>query len=179
MFTTAAKRINKVLSYPSNLLAGAAMVAMVFVVLAVSADVFMRFVFKSPILGVWDLSRLAFIVIVWGPMAMAAIKGSHIMLTFLVERMPRLPRLGLEMIISLVTGGMLGMVSWRLLIHAMDLGAMKTLTAVLKLPYEPLGYFAAFACAIMTLAFLARLPGIVGKIRKEPEDVGIPERSHR
>ncbi|MDH4291406.1 MAG: TRAP transporter small permease [Dehalococcoidia bacterium] len=167
MFTRAAKYMNKVISYPSNLLAAAAMVAMVFMMLAVSADVFMRFVFRSPILGIWDLSTLAYVVIVWGPMAMAAIKGSHIMLTFLVERMPRLPRLGLELVISLVTTGMLGMVSWRLLIHAMDMGAKQTLTAVLRIPYEPLGYFAAFACAIMALAFLARFPEIVGKSRKE------------
>jgi TRAP-type C4-dicarboxylate transport system permease small subunit len=171
MFTRAAKYMNKVISYPSNILSGAAMVAMVFVMLAVSADVFMRFVFKSPILGIWDLSTLAFVIIVWGPMAMAAVKGSHIMLTFLVDRLPRSPRLGLELVISLVTSGMLGMVSWRLLIHAMDMGATQTQTATLKLPYEPLGYFAAFACAIMTLAFLARFPGIVGRIRKEPENV--------
>ena len=167
MFTRAAKYMNKGLSYPSNLLTAIAMVAMVFVMLAVSADVFMRFVFKSPILGVWDLTTLAYVVIVWGPMAMAAIIGSHIMLTFLVERLPRSPRLGLELIISLVTSVMLGMVSWRLLTHAMDMGARQTLTAVLKIPYEPLGYFAAFACAIMALAFLARFPETVGKIRKE------------
>jgi TRAP-type C4-dicarboxylate transport system permease small subunit len=159
--------MTKVISYPSGLLSAAAMVAMVFVMLAVSADVFMRFVFKSPITGVWDLSTLAYIVIVWGPMAAAAIKGTHIMLTFLVEKLPRSPRLGLELIITLVTSGMLGMVSWRLLIHAMDLGTRQTLTAVLKIPYGPLGYFAAFACAIMALAFLARFPEIVGKIRKE------------
>jgi len=135
--------------------------------LAVSADVFMRFVFRSPLLGVWDLTNLAYVAIVWGPMAMAAAKGSHIMLTFLVERLPRSPRLGLALIISLVTSGMLGMVSWRLLVHAMDLGARQTQTAVLKIPYEPLGYFAAFACAIMTLVFLARFPETVGQIRRE------------
>jgi len=143
------------------------MLAMVFVMLSVSADVFMRFVFKSPILGIWDLSKLAYVVIVWGPMAMAAVKGSHIMLTFLVEKMPRSPRLGLELTISLVTSGMLGMVSWRLLIHALGLGASQTMTPVLRIPYAPLGYLAAFACAIMTLAFLARVPETVGKIRKE------------
>lgn len=167
MFATAAKYMNKVISYPSNLLSAAAMVAMVFVVLAVTADVFMRYVFKSPIIGVWDLSKLAFAVIVWGPMAAAALKGSHIMLTFLVERLPRSPRLGLELMISLVTSGMLAMVSWRLLVYAMDLVARRTQTAVLKLPYGPLGYFAAFACAIMALAFLARFPETIGKIRKE------------
>lgn len=172
MFTRAAKHITKILSYPSNLLAAIAMVAMVVVMLATSADVFMRFVFKSPIQGVWGVSMVSFAIIVWGPMAAAAIKGSHIMLTFLVERMPRLPRSGLELIISLVTSGMLGMVSWRLLMHALDMSAKQTSTAVLRIPYAPFGYFAAFACLIMALAFLARFPEILGKIRKEPENAG-------
>ena len=167
MFTRAAKYMTKVISYPSNLLAAAAMVAMVFCMLAVTADVFMRYVFGSSILAVWDLSTLAFAVIVWGPMAMAALKGTHIALSFLLNKFPRLPRLGLELIISLVTSGMLGMVSWRLLMHAIILGEQRTHTALLKLPYAPIVYFAAFACAIMALAFLARFPETVGKIRKE------------
>ena len=90
-------------------------------------------------------------------------------MTFLVERLPRLPRLGLELIIALVCSVMLGMVSWRLVLHAMILGASQTQTAALRIPYEPFGYFAAFACAMMALAFLARVPEAVGKIRKEPE----------
>ncbi|UCC45235.1 MAG: hypothetical protein JSU65_04770, partial [Candidatus Zixiibacteriota bacterium] len=66
MFTKAAKHMTRVISYPSNLMFYAGMVAMVFVVLAVSADVFMRKVFDSPILGIWDLSTMAFAVIIWG-----------------------------------------------------------------------------------------------------------------
>ena len=167
MFTRAAKYMNKVISYPSNLLSAAAMVAMVFCMLAVTADVFMRYVFGSSILAVWDLSTLAFAVIVWGPMAMAALKGSHIALTFLLDRLPRLPRLGLQLIIPLVTSGVLGMVSWRLLVHAILMGATKVQTPTLRIPYAPFAYFAAFACAMMALAFLARFPETVGKIRKE------------
>jgi TRAP-type C4-dicarboxylate transport system permease small subunit len=171
MFTKAAKYMNKVISYPSNLLAGSAMVGIVFVVLAVSADVFMRYAFHKPLFGTWDLCTLAFCLIVWGPMAMAALKGSHIALTYLVDKLPRLPRLGLDLIVTLVTSATLGVLSWRLVLNAMVLGANQTRTAVLTIPLEPFGYFAAFASAILALAFLVRVPEIVGKIRKEPEAV--------
>ena len=169
MFTKLAKNMNKVISYPSRLLSASAMVAMVFVVLAVSVDVFMRYVFNSPIYGVWDLCTIAFVIIIWGPMAMTAIKGSHIALTFILDRFPRLPRLLLELIISLVTSGMLGLVSWRILIYAIDMGATQVNTPSLRIPYEPFGYFVAFACAIMALAFLAGFPETVGKIRREQQ----------
>jgi TRAP-type C4-dicarboxylate transport system permease small subunit len=171
MFTRAAKYMDKVLSYPSNLLAVCAMVAVVFVVLSVVADVFMRYVFSSPIQGTWDLGRLAYAVIVWGPMAMAALKGNHIALTFLLEKFPRLPRLGLELIIALVTTGMLGIVSWRLVVLGITLGATGTETGTLRIAYGPFVYFTASACAVMTLVFLARVPETAGKIRKEREAV--------
>jgi TRAP-type C4-dicarboxylate transport system permease small subunit len=172
MFGRAAKYIDKVVSYPSNLLSAMAMVAIVFVVLAVTVDVFMRYVFNSPIYGLWDLCTLAFCIIVWCPMAMAAFKGSHVALTFLLEKLPRLPRLGLELIIALVSGVVLGIVSWRLVLHGILLGKSITQTGVLRIAYEPFVYIAASACAMMALVFLARVPETVGKIRKEPETVG-------
>jgi len=159
--------MNKVISYPSNLMSVAAMAGLVFVMLAVSADVFMRYVFKSPILGIWDLCTMAFAVIIWGAMTEAALRGSHIALTFLLDRFPRLPRLGLQVIISLVTSGMFGLVSWRLLLHARHLDATKFVSPTLRLPHAPVAYFAAFACMIMALAFLIGLPEALGKFRKE------------
>ena len=172
MFSRAAKYMLKGLSYPSNLVSAAAMVAMVFVVVAVVVDVCMRYFLNSPLYGLWDICTLAFCIVVWGPMAMAAFKGSHVAMTFLVDRLPRLPRLGLELIVNLVTGGILGIVSWRLLVHGILLGETKVQTGVLKIPYEPFVYFAAFACAVMALVFLAEFRKTVGKIRKEPETVG-------
>jgi len=148
------------------------MAGIAFVVLAVVADVFMRYVFNAPFQGTWDIVRLGFAVIVWGPMALGALKGSHIAMTYLLDKYPRLPRLGADLIISLVTTGMLGLVSWRLVVLGMTLEATGTDTGVLKIPYAPFVYFAAAACAVMTLVFLAGIPETVGKMRKEPGAVG-------
>ena len=167
MFTKVAEYMKKGLSYPGNLMFGAAMVAMVFVMLIVSADVFMRYVFGSGIVGQWDLSTMAFAVIIWGPMTHAALKGSHIALTFLLDRFPRLPRLVLQVVISLVTSGMLALVSWQLLQHAIRLDETQFVSPTLRIPHAPIAYFAAFACVIMALAFLTGLPEALGKFRKE------------
>ncbi len=162
----------KGLSYPSNLVSAVAMVAMVFVVVAVVIDVCLRYFLNSPLYGLWDICAIAFSIVVWGPMAMAAFKGSHVAMTFLVERLPRVPRLGIGLVVNLVTGGILGIVSWRLLVHGMIMADTKVQTGVLKIPYAPFAYFAAFSVAVMALVFLARVPEAVGKIRKEPETAG-------
>jgi TRAP-type C4-dicarboxylate transport system permease small subunit len=167
VFTKAANRMTKAISYPGNLMFYAGMVAMVFVMLAVSADVFMRKVFGSPILGIWDLSTMAFAVIIWGPMAYTALKGSHIALTFLLDRFHRWPRVVLQVIISLVTSGVLGLLSWQLFLHARHLDATEFVSPTLRIPHAPVAYFAAFACMIMALAFLIGLPLALGKFRGE------------
>jgi TRAP-type C4-dicarboxylate transport system permease small subunit len=172
MFSKVAKYMNKVISYPSYLASAASMVGMVFVVVAVVVDVIMRYFFNSPIYGLWDLCALAFVLIVWGPMAMGASKGSHVAMTFLVDKLPRLPRLGLEVVVNLVTAGILGIVSWRLVLHGIVFGETKVVTGILRIAYEPFVYFAAFSCAVMALVFLARVPEILGKMRKEPEAAG-------
>jgi TRAP-type C4-dicarboxylate transport system permease small subunit len=167
MFTRAAKRIDKALSYPTNLLNYIAMAAMVFSMMAVVVDVLSRWIFKSPIRGTWDLVILAFAIIVWGPMALAAARGSHVALTTVLDRLRRLPRLVIELIIGLVSGAMLGVVSWRLVVYGISQAAAVSQTGVLKIPNAPFIYFAAFGCALMALVFLARVPETVGKIRKE------------
>jgi len=117
MFTRAAKYMRKVISYPSNFLSALSMVAMVFIMATVVVSVTARFVFDSPVRGAWDLVTVCFSVMVWGPMAMAALKGSHTALTFVLDKFPRLPRSIMQLIISLGTSGILGIVTWRLVAY--------------------------------------------------------------
>ena len=167
MFTRAARYISKVLSYPSTILSAAGMVAMVFVMMAVVVTVVARWLFDFPIKGTWDMVTLAFAIMVWGPMASATVKGSHTALTFVLDRLPHLPHLVVELIIALLTSGMLGLLTWRLVAHGMRMGETVSRTGVLKIPYEPFAYLAAAGCALMTLVFLARVPRIVGEMRRE------------
>jgi TRAP-type C4-dicarboxylate transport system permease small subunit len=174
MFSRAAKYIDKVVSYPSDLLSAMAMVAIVVTMLAVVADVLGRWIFRSPIRGAYDIVTMAFAIIVWGPMALAAFKGSHIAMTFLLDKFPRLPRLVFQLIIALMTSVMLGIVSWRLAAYGITIAghAMQTgTTGILGIPISPFVYFAAFGCALLALLYLARVPETVGKIRREPEAV--------
>jgi TRAP-type C4-dicarboxylate transport system permease small subunit len=167
MFTKVSKYMNKVVSYPSNLLSAIAMAAMVFIVIAVVVSVLARWLFDSPVKGTWDLASLAFSMVVWGSMAVAAFKGGHVALTVVLERLPRLARLITELIIALVTSGTLGVLCWRLVAHGIRLGETLSRTGVLRIPYEPFLYFAASGCAVFLLVFLARIPGTIGKIRGE------------
>ena len=167
MFTKAAEYMKKGISYPSDLLSFVAMAAMAYVTLAVTVDVFFQKVFHSPIYGLWDTCMFAFAVIIWGPMVLTALKGSHIALTFLLDKFPRLPRLCLQLIITLVTSGILGLTSWQVLLYGIHLQETKMGSPTLNIPYAPLAYFIAISCFIMGLAFLIKFPETIGEIRRE------------
>jgi len=169
MFTRVAKYINKWLSYPANFLGYAAMGTMVFCVVAVAVNVFMRYVFKSPIIGTAELTKLGFSIMVWGTVALAAFKVSHTALTFLVDKFRRMPQLITALIVALASSGTMGLVCWRLVVYGIDEWEKKSLTNVLRLPYAPFEWIGAFACAVTALIFLARVPGVLGKIRKEQD----------
>lgn len=169
MFTRMAKRISKGLSYPAGFLGVVAMCTMVFCVLAVVANVLGRWLFKSPILGTAELTKLGFSIMVWGMVAVAAFKVSHTALTFLVDRFPRLPNLILRLIVSLASGGTMGLICWRLVVYGIDEWEKLSQTNVLRLPYAPFEFIGAFACAVTALIFLARVPDTVGKMRKEQD----------
>jgi TRAP-type C4-dicarboxylate transport system permease small subunit len=167
MFTRLAKYMDKVVSYPSNLMSVAGMVAMTFVMVLVVASVLLRRFFDLPIRGSSDLVILGFSVMVWGPMAMAAIKRSHIALTALLDRFPRLVRLWFDLIIALSSAVILGLVSWRLIEYGISLTHRLYRTGNLHIPYGPFLYVAGACVALMALVFLARVPEAVGKLRGE------------
>lgn len=167
MFTKVAKYLNRGLYRICDLSAAMGMFALVVVMVVVVVAVFARWLFNVQIRGTWEIVTLCFAVIVWGPMAMAAIKGQHIALTLITDRLPRLPRLGLEIAIDLVSGGVFGLLCWRLVEHGIQLGLVFSRSALLKIPYAPFVYFAAAAVALMALAFLTKIPVTIGKMREE------------
>ncbi len=162
-----AKYIQALVSPLSNLLTGISMVAMVFVMLLVVADVFMRSVFNAPIRGTHDLTILAFALIVFLPMSIAALKDRHVSLLIAVERLPRVGRLVIESVMMLAVTGVLGIVTWRLLLQGQRLQATNAETALLGIPTPPFLYLATFAFALMTLVFLARVLEALSKIPGE------------
>jgi TRAP-type C4-dicarboxylate transport system permease small subunit len=121
----------------------------------------------SPLRGESDLEQLGFAIMVWGPMALATFKGSHIALTTLLDKLPGLLRPWADLTIALASGGILGVVTWRLVEFGINQAERLVSTGILGIPIEPFIDFAAVGCGLMALVFLARVPEAVGKILKE------------
>lgn len=167
MVNRVAKYMKKVLSPPSNVLTGIGSIALVFIMLIVSADVFMRSAFNSPIRGSGDLVILAFSMIAFFGMASAALEGEHVMLNAIVEKLPRVLRHTIQAAMMFITTMALGFTTWRLCMQGLRLQSMDAVTAILRIPTPPFLYLATLAFALMTLVFLMKTFESITRIRGE------------
>ncbi len=167
MVNRVAKYLHKVLSPPSNVLTSIGSAAMVFIMLLVVADVFMREAFNSPIRGSGDLVILAFSMMAFFGMAAAALENEHVALTDILRRFPRVPRYTIEIAMMSITTVALGITTWRLLMQGLRLQSMEGVTAILRIPVPPFLYLATFAFALMTLVYLMKTFESITRIRGE------------
>ena len=163
-----AKYMDKVLSPVSNFLTVIGMIAMCTVVLVVVIDICMRAFLSSSLKGSYDIEILGFSIVAFFPMALTALEDRHVTLTFVVEKMPRIPRLIIETIMLLATTVMLGLATWRLCMYGISLQEMGATMSLIKVPTAPFLYLATASFAVMTLVFLSKTFLSIHKFSREP-----------
>jgi len=162
MLERAANYLRKGVFPASKVLGDISMIPVVFMTLLIVVDVCSRRFLNAPVKGSRDMTELAFSLSVFLPLAWCAIKGGHVDLDVLVTRFPKRLRLGVEVIIMLLTTAMLGLLSWQLVIQGLRLQNMNQETAVLGIPVYPFLYIAALGSLFLTLVYLINLLNSLG-----------------
>jgi len=96
----------------SRILSYLAIVLLMLLMLLTVADVFMRYVFNSPILGSQEIAKLIMVCLVIG-MAWCALRGEHIKVDLVMRRFPPMVQ-GIVKIITLLGSlVMCAIITWR------------------------------------------------------------------
>lgn len=115
-------------------------------------NVFMRFVFKAPILGAFEIVEQMMFVGVFASFAYAQQQGSHIRVTMLLLKLPKPVTMflcGLTSLLGAVCLGILTNAAYK----QFALAAAKSYTsAMLKFPLAPFYFFEILCTAIFCLA---------------------------
>lgn len=149
--------LNRFISIISARLVDISAVVTILLILLIVADVVSRRFFNAPIRASTELATVGFSIIVFLPLAWAAIKGVHVELDFLVIRFPKKIRFGIEVAIMLFTTIMLGLMSWQIFVRGTKLQAAHQVTVLLAVPLYIFAYLAAFGSLILTLAYFMKL----------------------
>lgn len=167
MLKRMAEYLQRVVSPVSRVLNDVSMVILAGVMFLVVADVLMRRLFNSPILGSHDVRAVGFALVVFLPMGWCTLKDRHVELTVVVSRLPQKPRQYIEVCVILLTTAILGVTSWQLMKQGIRLQTMNGETPVVGIPYYPFVYLATLGMVMMTLVFFIKFLSALSNLMEQ------------
>jgi TRAP-type transport system small permease protein len=128
-----------------------AMGVMGLMMLLTVADVFMRWVFNSPISGATELIELMMVVVVFPGLAYCALSGRHVRVDLLVSSFKPRIRSVIDFC-TLVLGLFIYIIiAWQSLLEAME---VETTTTLVALPHAPFYWVLTFGFILLCLAIV-------------------------
>jgi len=137
---------------------------LVLLMLLTTADVAGRYFFNAPIGGVFDLTHFAVSIMVYLGLAYCGMRGAHVVIELLYDRLPRAARGALKRLTSLAGCLLFAAIAWRTAVQSIDVRAMGEASQMMELPYFPLYCLVAFGSALFAWVMGLRV------IVPEPED---------
>jgi len=162
----------RLLGRPSTAVALLGAAGVLLIALAVTADVLMRWLFNSPILGVDDLSRFVMAVVVSSFFPAGLARGQFVTIRFLGKALGVRAGLWLEFFGALATLVVFAIFAWRILGYAVEVSRSGLATVVLQLPQAPWWWLVAVIFAlcvpIQAVVVIERLARAIGGTPPDP-----------
>ena len=117
---------------------GGASVALVGMMGVIVVGVTSRYFFNSPIIGSFELTRLALAVLVTLALAHTALEKGHIRVELLVSRLPQRGQVIMEFIAGVFSLGMVSLITWQTILYAIRVIEQEyVFSSVLLFPLYP------------------------------------------
>jgi TRAP-type C4-dicarboxylate transport system permease small subunit len=133
--------------------AGAVLLALMGLVLF---DVLMRYVLRLPFLGAYELTELAMVLIVFLGLAYTGATGGHVTVDVFAALLERPGLRWIAVAVNLAGAALLGVITWRTLLHALESGARGEATNMMRIPHQPFELVAAACAALFAVVLLAQ-----------------------
>ena len=137
------------------------------------ADVFMRYVFNTPIRGSYELTAEILIPLsVFLAGAHAHDSGDHVVVDIIYEKLPFIAKWVISMLGHLVYLLIIALLCWRLFVHSNSLREVSAWTSQLEIPTWPVLLIGAIAMLGYVLSLLFELGAIIIKREVLGNDAG-------
>lgn len=138
----------------SRFLDGIAGVVLVFMMFLTCTDVFLRFFFRKPLLGTYEIVGFAGAIVAAFAIPQTTIERGHVAVRFLIERLPPKFQEMVYLIVHFLSLLLFALLSWESAVYGHDLKMGGEVSLTLKLPFYPILYGISFACAVVCLVIL-------------------------
>jgi len=166
--------LHKVYDYLERTISGASRivntigVSVLMVMMAIiTTDVILRYVFNSPLRGVYEIVEVTLVIVVSFGLAYTAAQKGAVAVEVLVERYPPRARVIMDIFNSLAGLAFFSLISWKTTEQAMIYWAAGQTTYVSALPLHPFVLVVSFGTGLLSLVLLFQLiDSIIKAIRK-------------
>ena len=128
-------------------------------------DVFLRYFFRMPIPGTYEIVALLGAVAVSFAMAHTLAERGHVAVSLVVQLFPKWLQDIIEGIISIFGIVLFGLIAWQSVLYGMDCQRAGEVSMTLELAFYPIIYGVALSAMVVCLVLLVNLADALGKVR--------------
>jgi len=130
-----------------------------------SVDIFLRYFFRKPIPGTYEIVALLGAVAVSFAMAHTlAVKG-HVAVSLIVQMFPKRLQGIVESFISIFGIILFGLITWQSVLYGIDCQRSGEVSLTLELPFYPIIYGVALGAAVVCLVLTVDLVNAISKVK--------------
>lgn len=148
------KKIHSVIEKITLVFATISVIAVAFMMFAISFDVIERWITHSAIKGIYELTELAMSMGVFGAFSYTQIKHGHVHVTLLIAHFPQKLRMLSYAVTSLITTAVMFAISYAAYLQSIASAQQNRVTNILKMPYQPFYIFECIAMAFFAIVLL-------------------------
>jgi TRAP-type C4-dicarboxylate transport system permease small subunit len=154
MADSSAKRIIDIITKVSHIIGQSVTMIML---LLITADVIMRYVFNDPLAGVLELTKLMMVVLVFLSFAYVELKDAHVRVDLVISRLKPRTRACIECFNAFLSICVFALIAWQSVIRALYVIRKGDMTGQLHIPEGPFFFFITFGCLLLCLQLIFRL----------------------
>lgn len=155
-------KLSAVLSGGLNVAAAVILLIMMF---TTAVDVFLRYVFQSPIPGSYELTEFAVVLVVFLAVAYTQLNKRHIRIEFIVSMLPQKAQAIIDCFIYLLALIFFTLAVWQGLLHAQVVSSQ--VSGTLRIPIAPFVSVVvagnAVLCFVLLVDFIKSITTVVNK----------------
>jgi TRAP-type transport system small permease protein len=123
-------------------------------VLMLMYSILARRLANAPLMGSYEMTQLGLMLIAFTMLALDSLHGESMIVEIIVERLPQRARKITAVVIHLLSTGILGILTWQLVVYGEKIRGFGQTTSTLGIPLTPFVYVAAFGTLLLTVIYL-------------------------
>lgn len=144
----------------SSMLAYVGAFALFVMMCLTTADVVGRYIFNSPILGVFELTEFMVLILIFSFLGYTQSRGTHISVDLLVTFFPEKIKAYIELFNHAVCLMLMAVITWMGVERAIEMMEVGEASPNLEVPDYPFVFFLVLGCLVMCIEYIRDLIGL-------------------